>query len=155
MRSRRVDLRARLRLALTATVAGALCLAPAWAHNGPATDRKSTRQVIVSDYCNPLYHVSGLQEGGEGFLSVRLVPRTGAHEIYRLHQGEQVSVCQTSPDGRWYGIIFKPRELASYDDECVLMESPSGAKERYDLQSLPGPCLTGWVSARNLESAAG
>jgi hypothetical protein len=98
------------------------------------------------DACSSVGVVSGLAPRGDGFLAVR----TGANASYKLVdkllEGQQVLMCNTSADGKWYGIVYAQ---GNKDLDCGL-SSPISPEQPYQ-----GKCKSGWVSARWIKQVAG
>lgn len=98
------------------------------------------------DACGSVGVVSGLAPRGDGFLAVR----TGANASYKLVdkllEGQQVLMCSTSADGKWYGIVYAPENK---DLDCGV-SSPISPAQPYQ-----GKCKSGWVSGRWIKQIAG
>lgn len=97
------------------------------------------------DACGSSGVVVGLKSGGDGFLAVRQGPSAQAEQIDQLYEGNEVSMCDDSPDGRWTGIVYS-RDPAI---NCGV-GSPITPKQSYQ-----GRCQSGWVSSRWLKLTAG
>lgn len=92
--------------------------------------------------------VTGLREGGDGFLSIRSAPDKKATEISRLKPKDLVIVV-IPPEGwqraDYVGAIFNASGKASDDmmADCKLTETQPYFEGVYK-----GPCQTGWVARR-------
>jgi hypothetical protein len=75
------------------------------------------------------------------FLSVRTAPKAGAKELDRLKPGAKVELCEARK-GFW-GIVY-----GGEPGTCV----PEIVKKAY---SYTGPCRSGWVASKFVESVAG
>jgi uncharacterized protein YraI len=85
--------------------------------------------------------VVGLKAGGDGFLAVRQGPNAQAPQIDQLYAGNEVNMCDISPDERWTGIIYSRDPAINCDISNMI--SPR--------QPYQGRCQSGWVSSRWLE----
>ena len=98
------------------------------------------------DACSSVGVVSGLAPRGDGFLAVR----TGANASYKLVdkllEGQQVLICSTSADGKWYGIVYAQ---GNKDLDCGV-SSPISPEQPYQ-----GKCKSGWVSGRWIKQIVG
>ena len=121
--------------------------APATGRSGPparAVPITLTGEDEV-DPCPSVGEVRGLKATGDGFLSVRAGPDTRSAELFRLHNGDQVYICNERPG--WYGVIRQRFDT----DQCGgdLFARPSKA------HPYRGPCPSGWVSDRWVTLVAG
>lgn len=98
-----------------------------------------------ADACTGVGRVVGLNRRGDNYLSVRAAPGTAAQERDRLRFGQNLHVCDRNSDGRWLGVVYTrdPRQ------NCNLA-APVASPRPY-----PGPCRSGWVSARYVADTAG
>lgn len=115
---------------------------------GAAPPARGVRVSRVADLdaCS-VGKVSGLREGGDGFLAVREGPGTHFKEIDRLRNGWIVFLCDSSDGGDWDGIIYPSDSGAEQD--CGL----DGATDRDT--SYAGQCKSGWVRSKWVELVAG
>jgi hypothetical protein len=86
--------------------------------------------------------VRGLNPRGDGFLSVRTAPNEKARELFRLHNGDQVYVCDQRGD--WMGVLHGP-----VGDACGAM-TPVSKTGPYR-----GRCRSGWAHENWIELWAG
>ena len=96
------------------------------------------------DACMSVGAVSGLDPQKEGFLAVRSSPSVKAKLLDKLAEGKQVSVCDTSADGKWVGIVYSKKGL-----DCGVGSSVPRK------QAYTGRCYSGWVNANFLTIIAG
>lgn len=75
------------------------------------------------------------------FLSVRTAPKSGAKELDRLNPGARVEMCESRSG--WWGIVY-----GGDSGTCV----PEIVKKAY---RYTGPCRSGWVSSKFVDSIAG
>lgn len=118
-------------------LAGAALAQPGWRPvryglNGPELDG-----------CTPYSEIRGLNPKGDNFVSVRAAPTAAARELDRLGPGRRVWICEESAG--WDGIVYGPRGSTGCN-----VESPVARVRAY-----PGPCRSGWVSARYVTPIAG
>lgn len=123
---------AALALAATAAMAQPASRAVRYGLNGPELDA-----------CTPYSEISGLNPRGDNYVSVRAAPSTGARELDRLGPGRKVWICEEVSG--WAGIVYGPRASTG----CAV-ESPVRRVRAY-----PGPCRSGWISARYVTPIAG
>lgn len=97
------------------------------------------------DACGGYGEVSGLKAGGDGFLSVREAPDVKAKELDRLTAGQGVTFCDSAKGNSWIGVVYDK----SGGKDCGT-GSPIDATKNY-----PGPCQSGWVSAKYVTLIAG
>lgn len=108
------------------------------------------RPVLVGgredlDACLTVAKVTGLNPRGDNFLSLRSRPSGKAGELMRLRPGQQVWVCEETPEG-WTGVLVAP---ADGDLDCGV-GTPIASRQAYS-----GQCQSGWVASRFLEIVAG
>lgn len=121
-------------------LAGALCLA----------DQPASVQVMVGsddnlDACSALGMVSGLKSGRNSFLAVRAGPDKRFAMIDRLKAGQRVSICRSSENGKWYGVVYSRKSA----EDCGVT-SPINPARPYN-----GKCRSGWVNAHWIKLLAG
>ncbi|MEP0190992.1 MAG: hypothetical protein ABJP70_10240 [Erythrobacter sp.] len=97
------------------------------------------------DACSGVGEVSGLKDGGDGFLSVRAEPNSKSYESDRLNMGQQVFFCDATDDQAWIGIVYDK----SGEKDCGT-GSPIPEHTTY-----VGPCDSGWVSRKFVTLIAG
>ena len=97
------------------------------------------------DACAGVGEVSGLKEGGDGFLSVRAVPSSTGYEADKLKNGQQVFFCDATEDEAWIGIVYDK----TGEKDCGT-GSPIPEETAY-----VGPCDSGWVSRKFVTLIAG
>jgi hypothetical protein len=97
------------------------------------------------DACASLGAVSGLDPKGDGFLAVRSGPDARYALLDKLREGQEVFVCNVSPDHRWYGVVYTRN-----DGEDCGVTSPVSPEQPYR-----GPCASGWVNVRWIKIVAG
>ncbi len=97
------------------------------------------------DACSGVGEVSGLEDGGDGFLSVRAEPDAKSYESDRLKKGQQVFFCDATDDEAWIGIVYDK----SGEKDCGT-GSPIPEHTTY-----VGPCDSGWVSRKFVTLIAG
>ena len=81
--------------------------------------------------------------GADGFLSLRAGPGTAWPETMRLHRSDLMYAC-TNSNG-WQAVIVQP----AGGGDCGV-STPVRVLRRYT-----GPCRSGWVAERYLETVAG
>lgn len=96
------------------------------------------------DACTGLGVVSGLDPEGDAFLAVRAAANANAKMLDKLPEGKKVHICDTSPDGKWLGIVYSRKGI-----DCGV-NSPIRPAQPYK-----GRCHSGWVSARWIKVIAG
>lgn len=97
------------------------------------------------DACLSQGEVTGLNPGGDNFLTVRAGPGRDARDIGRLGPGHIVNVCEEHEG--WLGIVFGASR--SLDEDCGVGSAIPRPRD-YD-----GPCQSGWVAARYIRIVAG
>jgi hypothetical protein len=111
------------------------------------------------DACPSVGQVSGTNPRGDHFLNVRSAPSTSARVLHRLKPDATVIICETSADGKWFGVIYADMAILGVSEEDALDAGPGAdcgisspvAKPR----AYRGPCKSGWVSARFVTIIAG
>lgn len=98
------------------------------------------------DACASIGVVSGLKPGGDGFLAVRTGTNASYKQLDKLLEGQQVFICDSSSDGKWYGIVYSQR---SEQVDCGVSSPISPA------QPYKGQCKSGWVSKHWIKQIAG
>lgn len=98
-----------------------------------------------ADACTGVGRVVGLNPRGQNYLSVRGAPRANAVERDRLRAGQNLHLCDRSADGRWLGVVYTRNPYQNCN-----VASPVNSPRPY-----PGPCRSGWVSARYVADIAG
>ncbi|MBV5309820.1 hypothetical protein [Chromatium okenii] len=97
------------------------------------------------DACGAVGEVRGLDDfRGDGFLSVRKGPGSQYLEIDRLHNGDQVYLCNDR--GNWAGIIYSTG--GNLSASCNVSSSIANK------QSYRGPCKSGWAYMKWLKLIA-
>lgn len=99
------------------------------------------------DACGSVGQVVRLNPKGDNFLSVRAAPNEKAMQVAKLGPKATVTLCDQTPGGAWYAIVFPRSGQASVD--CKV-SSPIAKRQVYR-----GPCASGWVSAKFIEIIAG
>jgi hypothetical protein len=97
------------------------------------------------DACPSLAEVTGLRR--EGFLAVRTGPGTGYEQVDTFHAGRRFFLCATSPDGKWFGIVYPPDGDLEFNCEV----GANGTAPR----AYTGPCRYGWVHSNWVKVIAG
>lgn len=97
------------------------------------------------DACAAVGEVSGLKEGGDGYLSVRALPSTEGEETDRLKNGQQIFFCDATEDEAWIGIVY---------DKTGKLDCGTGSPIP-EHTTYTGPCDSGWVSRKFLTLIAG
>jgi hypothetical protein len=98
------------------------------------------------DACMTNSQVAGLDPEGDNYVSLRSRPAASAPELARLGPGQMVWACDTSPDGKWVGVVFGP---PGRDLDCGV-GTPIERRQPYG-----GSCASGWISGRYLVVIAG
>jgi len=98
------------------------------------------------DACASLGVVSGLAADGDGFLAVRSGANADYKLLDKLQNGQEVFVCNTSSDSKWFSIIYTKGQK---DIDCGVASPISPA------QPYQGKCSSGWVSKRWIKIIAG
>jgi hypothetical protein len=97
------------------------------------------------DACSSIGVVSGLKQGGDGFLAVRAGASASYKLVDKLLEGQKVFICSSSSDNKWYGIVY-----AQGDEQDCGVSSPISPSQPYK-----GKCKSGWVSERWIKQIAG
>jgi len=98
------------------------------------------------DACGSVGVVSGLAPRGDGFLAVRTGANASYKRVDKLLEGQQVYMCSTSADGKWYGIVY----AQGHKDLDCGVSSPISPAQPYQ-----GKCKSGWVSKRWIKHLVG
>ena len=96
------------------------------------------------DACTSLGVVSGLDPEGDAFLAVRAAANSSAKVLDKLPEGKKIHLCDSSPDGKWLGIVYTKKGI-----DCGV-SSPIRPAQPYK-----GRCHSGWVSVRWVKVIAG
>lgn len=97
------------------------------------------------DACLSVGHVANLSSGPDGFLAVKEAPDLKAVRADKIYNKQIVWICASSKDNKWLGIVY------SKDKKQECGTSTSVEKR----QPYPGPCKSGWVSAKWIVVDAG
>lgn len=120
----------------------ALQTPPTIAYDGPIPRPITVGgQGADADSCAMVAEVANLDQGEDGYLSVRDAPNTSVKERDRLDAAQIVQVCASSPG--WSGVVY-----ATAEDGPADCETAGIAEER----NYTGPCSQGWVESRFLET---
>ena len=118
---------------------------PAIAYDGPIPRPITVGgQGTDADSCGVIAEVAKLEQGEDGYLSVRDAPNSEVKERDRLDTGQIVQICTAS--GGWSGVVY-----ATAEDDPADCETAGIAEER----NYTGPCSQGWVESRFLEPVSG
>lgn len=101
----------------------------------------------VTDGCPSNSIVVGLNPEGDNFLAVKAKPSLASARIDKLGPGAEVYHCDTSPNGKWIGIVYDGD--GKWTGRCGVT-SPVFRRKPYQ-----GPCQSGWVSSKYIELVAG
>ncbi|HEV7660949.1 MAG TPA: hypothetical protein VGO55_14010 [Allosphingosinicella sp.] len=93
--------------------------------------------------CWVMGDLTGLDPPRRNYVPVRAAPNLRARELDRVGALERIYFCEYTSDERWVGIVYPHRETP--DEDCGL-DVPAHPRRAY-----AGPCLSGWVPARNTE----
>lgn len=96
------------------------------------------------DACTGLGVVSGLDPEGDAFLAVRAAANANAKMLDKLPEGKKVHICDSSPDGKWFGVVYSKKGI-----DCGV-NSPIKPAQPYK-----GRCHSGWVSQKWVKVIAG
>lgn len=96
------------------------------------------------DACHSEGIVSGLDPEGDAFLAVRAAANANARMLDKLPEGKKVYICDSSPDGKWLGIVYTKKGI-----DCGV-SSPIRPAQPYK-----GRCHSGWVSQKWVKVTAG
>ena len=101
----------------------------------------------VTDGCPSNSIVVGLNPEGDNFLAVKAKPSLASARTDKLGPGAEVYHCDTSPNGKWIGIVYDGD--GKWTGRCGVT-SPVFRRKPY-----LGPCQSGWVSSKYIELVAG
>ena len=96
------------------------------------------------DSCASYGEDSGLEAGGETYLSVRDAPSLQVKERDRLDPGQGGHVC--SEEGDWYGIVYDKDDATKSCGVDETLDTP---------RNYTGPCAQGWVQGKYVTITAG
>lgn len=96
--------------------------------------------------CRGIGSVTNLPGGNDNFLSVREGPSARARQTDKLGDDAPVFLCDQNEDGGWIGIVYQAEGYVPVTDECRVEESVPSRRP------YAGPCLSGWVSAKFIET---
>ena len=86
--------------------------------------------------------VTGLKVNGDGFLAVRTGPGTNYKMIDKIHNGQEVYLCDW--DGKWIGVLYTKKNTDCFSRHV------HGTRQKYN-----GRCWNGWVHRNWVELLAG
>lgn len=96
--------------------------------------------------CRGIGSVTNLPGGNDNFLSVREGPSVKARQSDKLGDDAPVFLCDQNEDGGWIGIVYQADGYVPVTDECRVEENVPSRRP------YAGPCLSGWVSAKYIET---
>ena len=103
------------------------------------------------DDCGSAAEVVNLKPGGDGFLAVRAGPGSHYEQTDKLRLNKHVYICDMSPDGMWYGIVY-PRDDNFNDNQCGVSSSSHKESVPYKDNQY---CRSGWAHVNWLKIFAG
>ena len=112
-------------------------------YDGPMPIRIGTNGPEM-DSCASYGEVSGLEDAGETYLSVRDAPCLSVKERDRLDAGQGVHIC--AQENGWYGVVYDTADEAADCGTDAPVDSP---------RNYTGPCAQGWVEADFVTIVAG
>lgn len=86
--------------------------------------------------------VTGLKSDGDGFLAVRTGPGTNYKMLDKIHNDQEVWLCDW--DGEWIGVLYTKKNTDCFSRHI------HGTRQAYK-----GRCWNGWVHRNWIELLAG
>lgn len=102
------------------------------------------------DACPSVGAIVPLRKGGDGFVAVRAAPSVKARMLDKLEEGRELLLCDASPDGQWWGVVY-PEPVGGPNLATCGVSSPAGGNP----VPYEGVCLSGWVARQYVTVIAG